>query len=49
VGNEATGSKLNARIPDRINAAAMSDVPIGRRMNGAEILIVESANNLVIV
>ena len=39
LGNEATGRKLNARIPDSSSAAANSDVPIGRRINGAEILI----------
>jgi hypothetical protein len=39
-GNEATGRKLNARIPDSSSAAANNDVPIGRRMNGVEILIV---------
>jgi hypothetical protein len=38
-GREATGRKLKARIPDNSSAAAKSDVPIGRRMNGAEILI----------
>jgi hypothetical protein len=40
LGNDATGRKLKARIPESSNAAARSDVPIGRRMNGAEILIV---------
>ena len=38
-GSEATGRKLKARIPDSSSAAASSDVPIGRRINGAEILI----------
>ena len=38
-GNEATGRKLNARVPESSNAAANRDVPMGRRMNGAEILI----------
>src|SRR5579863_525711 len=42
-GSEATGRKLKARIPDKSNAAASSDVPIGRRINGAEILILEPA------
>src|SRR5580704_16484391 len=40
-GREATGRKLNARIPDSSSAAAISDVPIGRRINGPEMLIVE--------
>jgi hypothetical protein len=39
VGNEATGRKVNARIPDSSSAIASSEVPIGRRINGAEILI----------
>jgi hypothetical protein len=39
LGSEATGRKLKARIPDSSKAAANSDVPIGRRINGAEILI----------
>jgi hypothetical protein len=30
---------LKARIPDSSKAAASSDVPIGRRINGAEILM----------
>jgi hypothetical protein len=38
-GSDATGRKKNARIPESNSAAAKSDVPIGRRMNGAEILI----------
>jgi hypothetical protein len=38
-GREATGRKLKARIPESSNAAASSEVPIGRRINGAEILI----------
>jgi len=38
-GSEATGKELKARIPDSSNAAASSDVPIGRRINGAEILM----------
>jgi len=38
-GSEATGRKLNARIPDSSSAAANNDVPIGRRINGAEMLI----------
>src|ERR1700678_1799095 len=38
-GSDATGNKLNARIPENSNAAASSDVPIGRRINGAEMLI----------
>src|SRR5277367_6101383 len=39
LGREATGRKLKARIPDISKAADSSDVPIGRRINGAEILI----------
>jgi hypothetical protein len=31
---------LKARIPESNSAAASSEVPIGRRINGAEILIV---------
>jgi hypothetical protein len=38
-GSEATGKELKARIPDSSKAAASSDVPIGRRINGAEILM----------
>ena len=38
-GNEATGRKLNASIPDSSSAAASSDVPIGLRINGAEMLM----------
>src|SRR5579862_8662978 len=45
LGSEATGRKLKARIPDSRSAAASSDVPIGRRMNGAEILIFFSARS----
>jgi hypothetical protein len=40
LGSGATGRKLKARIPDSSNAAASSDVPIGRRINGAEILMI---------
>src|SRR5215831_9453843 len=40
-GREATGRKLNARILESRSAAANSDVPIGLRINGAEILIVQ--------
>ena len=39
LGRDATGRKLKARIPDSSRAAASSDVPIGRRINGAGILI----------
>jgi hypothetical protein len=42
-GSEATGRKLKARIPDNNSAAANKDVPIGRRINGAEILMVSGA------
>jgi hypothetical protein len=38
-GSEATGNKLKARIPESRRAAASSDVPIGRRINGAEIFM----------
>jgi hypothetical protein len=40
LGSEATGRKVKARIPESSSAAASSDVPIGRRMNGAEMLMV---------
>jgi hypothetical protein len=40
LGSDATGRKLNARIPDISKAAASSDVPMGRLINGAEILMV---------
>src|SRR5258708_663072 len=43
LGREATGRKLNARIPESSNAAASNDVPIGRRINGAEILMLQTA------
>ena len=43
-GSEATGRNLKARIPESSNAAANSDVPTGRRMNGAEILMNQSAD-----
>src|SRR5579872_7532533 len=39
LGSAATGRKINARIPDSSKAAASSDVPIGRRIKGVEILI----------
>ena len=38
-GSGATGRKLNARIPAISNAAASSEVPTGRLMNGAEIFM----------
>src|ERR1051325_4438336 len=38
-GSGATGRKLNARIPAMSKAAASSEVPIGRLMNGAEMFI----------
>jgi hypothetical protein len=41
VGSEATGRKLKARIPDISSAAASSEVPIGRRINGDEILMLQ--------
>src|ERR1700722_2075693 len=41
-GREATGRKLNARIPLSSNAAASSEVPIGRRINGAEMLMTKN-------
>src|SRR5215475_13600650 len=40
LGREATGRKLNARIPDSSSAAASSDVPIGLRIKGPEMFIV---------
>jgi hypothetical protein len=39
LGSEDTGKKLKARIPESSSAAASSDVPIGRRINGDEIFI----------
>src|SRR5258707_15854809 len=39
LGSEAPVRKLNARIPESSSAAANSDVPIGRRINGVEMLI----------
>src|ERR1700730_12957105 len=47
LGNDATGRKLKARIPESSSAAASSDVPIGRRINGAEILIVNLPRHLL--
>src|SRR5271166_3830795 len=44
LGSEATGRKLKARMPDISSATASSDVPIGRRINGDEILIVQMQN-----
>jgi hypothetical protein len=41
-GSDATGRKLKARIPESRSAAASSDVPIGRRINGAEILMLSN-------
>src|SRR6185369_3857919 len=38
-GSGATGRKLNARIPAMSKAAASSEVPIGRLMNGAEMFM----------
>jgi hypothetical protein len=38
-GSGATGRRLNANPPARSNATVRSEVPIGRRMNGAEICI----------
>ena len=38
-GKGATGRKLNASAPAMSSAAASSDVPIGRLINGAEIFI----------
>ena len=44
-GSDATGNKLKARIPESSSAAASRDVPIGRRINGDEILMLSSCHS----
>jgi hypothetical protein len=47
-GNEATGSKLKASIPERASPNASKVVPIGRLIKSAERFILESLYYLAI-
>ena len=45
-GRGATGRNWKASVPDRSRARVKSEVPMGRRMNGAEIFIANPSRQL---